>query len=207
GIAFPAEGGGAVVAPVSGGNAGDGVVFRGHGGSRVLSLAVSPCRTLVATGDAAGAVVVWAAATGTVVTALSRSHGGPVVAAAFDKSGKKLAAVSAGSAAAAATVAVWESPSAGWRDAARLCRGEGDGSGGRPLFITWLDGACNGSIAGAGGSGASQLMTGGQNYATFWSLSPNLTSAAGDFGHHERQTLLCATALGGGAVAGTSAGT
>ncbi|CAM9609602.1 unnamed protein product [Scytosiphon promiscuus] len=154
------------------------VLFACHHG-RIASLAVSPCRRFVATGQEGknASAMVWDPATGHKICALPTSLFGAVRRLSFSPDGSMLCGIGADR---DNSLCVWSSASGDWADGARVALGQGPRRA--PMFVAWAAVPAGAGRCG-GDRGSSplpyQVMTGGQNFVVFWTLHPNLSSRLG----------------------------
>jgi len=160
----------------------------------IISLAVSPDRQFVATGQLGKkpSVHVWDAATGQGICVLPSFHTRGVPCVAFSADSKQLASVGQD---ANHAIAVYHTKSGAWHDGVKQATEKGSQQ--KVLFTHWT------------GNDDLPLMTGGVDHVSFWKVrGRSLNIARGVFGKKAKvQPVLCAaTIYGGPVVAGTASG-
>ena len=160
----------------------------------IISLAVSPDRQFVATGQLGKrpAVHVWDASTGQGICVLPTFHTRGIPCVTFSPDGQQIASVGQDS---NHSIAVYQTKSGSWHDG--VIQATEKGSQEKVLFVHFT------------GHPELPLMTGGVNHMNFWKIKGrSLNVTRGLFGKKGKtQPILCAaTIYGGPVVAGTASG-
>jgi len=177
------------------------VSYLGHDGRPIVSMAMHPSGSIVATGEGSCpnrvpserkvAVHIWNPFTGQSIQALENFHENSASQMCFSPDGSRLLTCGEDPNHA---VAVWLSGSGAWNDA--KLQGEAMSGSEKVFFAVWQD--------------AQHFVTGGQNHILFWTLQErSLIPQKGFFGKKGKiQPLLCGTPVGeeGKVVTGTVSG-